>query len=212
MAKASAPAEGSALTAKYIIIGDQNCGKSCLLLQFTDGKFMDQHNVTIGVEFGTRTVEVDGQCLKIQAWDTAGQETFRSITRNYFRNTACALVVYDITRRDTFRHVDAWITECQESAGNENIIIVLIGNKVDKDRKRKVSRKEGESLAKQHGILFREVSAKECIGVDEVFESTAKLILNSVDEGKVDVTNRASGVTFDVPNHSAPGTKRGCCG
>jgi Ras-related protein Rab-2A len=93
---------------KYIIIGDTGVGKSCLLLQFTDKRFQPVHDLTIGVEFGARMVQIDNRQIKLQIWDTAGQESFRSITRSYYRGAAGALLVYDITRRETFNHLTRW--------------------------------------------------------------------------------------------------------
>ena len=90
---------------KYIIIGDTGVGKSCLLLQFTDKRFRHDHDLTIGVEFGSRMLRLEDKEIKLQIWDTAGQESFRSITRSYYRGAAGALLVYDITRRDTFSHL-----------------------------------------------------------------------------------------------------------
>jgi len=87
-------------------------GKSCLLLQFTDKRFQAQHDLTIGVEFGARTITVDNNQVKLQIWDTAGQEKFRSITRSYYRGAAGALLVYDITRRETFEHLASWLEDC----------------------------------------------------------------------------------------------------
>eukprot|EP01057_Protomagalhaensia_wolfi_P003818 Protomagalhaensia_wolfi_Nauph_80__3817@NODE_3868_length_690_cov_155_470046_g735_i2_p1_GENE_NODE_3868_length_690_cov_155_470046_g735_i2NODE_3868_length_690_cov_155_470046_g735_i2_p1_ORF_typecomplete_len135_score26_28Ras/PF00071_22/6_3e48Roc/PF08477_13/4e25Arf/PF00025_21/1_1e15MMR_HSR1/PF01926_23/4_6e06Gtr1_RagA/PF04670_12/3_2e05AAA_22/PF13401_6/9_6e05Septin/PF00735_18/0_00018GTP_EFTU/PF00009_27/0_00089ATPase/PF06745_13/0_00062SRPRB/PF09439_10/0_0014FeoB_N/PF02421_18/0_0024TniB/PF05621_11/0_062Tni len=114
---------------KYIIIGDTGVGKSCLLLQFTDKRFRSDHDLTIGVEFGARTVTIDGKQLKLQIWDTAGQESFRSITRSYYRGAAGALLVYDISRRETFNHLTKWLDEVRQNS-NVNMTIVLIGNKV----------------------------------------------------------------------------------
>jgi Ras-related protein Rab-2A len=113
---------------KYIIIGDTGkftlargvflttnlylgVGKSCLLLQFTDKRFRQQHDLTIGVEFGARTIQLNEKNIKLQIWDTAGQESFKSITRSYYRGAAGALLVYDITRRDTFTHLTRWLEE-----------------------------------------------------------------------------------------------------
>mmetsp|Transcript_39676 Transcript_39676/g.35416 ORF Transcript_39676/g.35416 Transcript_39676/m.35416 type:complete len:106 (+) Transcript_39676:85-402(+) len=98
---------------KYIIIGDTGVGKSCLLLQFIDKRFRQKHEVTIGVEFGARMINVDGKNIKLQIWDTAGQESFRSITRSYYRAAAGALLVYDITRRETFTHLTRWLDEAR---------------------------------------------------------------------------------------------------
>ena len=94
---------------KYIVIGDSGVGKSCLLLQFTDKRFEVTHDLTIGVEFGTRVCDVDGQSIKFQIWDTAGQESFRSITRAYYRGACGALLVFDVTRKETFEHVASWL-------------------------------------------------------------------------------------------------------
>merc|ERR1712232_1369932 len=110
---------------KYIIVGDTAVGKSCLLLQFTDKRFQPVHDLTIGVEFGSRTLTIDGSQVKLQIWDTAGQEKFRSITRSYYRGAAGALLVYDITRRETFESLGAWLEDCRKFS-NSNIVIMLI--------------------------------------------------------------------------------------
>lgn len=135
---------------KFIIVGDSsthafliNCtgvGKSCLLLQFTDKRFKATHDLTIGVEFGSRTVQVKDQSVKLQIWDTvlyicsycaqAGQESFRSITKSYYRGSIGALLVYDITRRSSFENLVRWLEEMRENAYSK-MQIILIGNKID---------------------------------------------------------------------------------
>ena len=109
----------------FIFIG---VGKSCLLLQFTDKRFQPVHDLTIGVEFGARMINIEGKQIKLQIWDTAGQEAFRSITRSYYRGAAGALLVYDITRRDTFNHLTTWLEDARQHS-NSNMVIMLIGNK-----------------------------------------------------------------------------------
>ncbi|PPS17963.1 hypothetical protein GOBAR_AA02592 [Gossypium barbadense] len=138
---------------KYIIIGDTGVGKSCLLLQFTDKRFQPVHDLTIGVEFGARMVTIDGRPIKLQIWDTAGQESFRSITRSYYRGAAGALLVYDITRRETFNHLASWLEDARQHA-NPNMTIMLIGNKSDLSHRRAVSKEEGEQFAKENGPFF----------------------------------------------------------
>ncbi|XP_044841116.1 ras-related protein Rab-2B isoform X3 [Mauremys mutica] len=113
---------------KYIIIGDTGVGKSCLLLQFTDKRFQPVHDLTIGVEFGARMINIDSKQIKLQIWDTAGQESFRSITRSYYRGAAGALLVYDITRRETFNHLTSWLEDARQHSSS-NMVIMLIGNK-----------------------------------------------------------------------------------
>ena len=109
-------------------------GKSCLLLQFTDNKFRHQHELTIGVEFGAKIIDLNGKTVKIQIWDTAGQEAFQAITRTYYKGAQGALLVYDITRKDTFTHVKKWLEEVQSNS-SKSITIILIGNKKDLEDK-----------------------------------------------------------------------------
>jgi len=175
---------------KYIIVGDTAVGKSCLLLQFTDKRFQAQHDLTIGVEFGSRTITIEQNQVKLQIWDTAGQEKFRSITRSYYRGAAGALLVYDVTRRETFEHVAGWLEDCVKYS-SQSIVIMLIGNKSDLDSQRQVTRQEGEEFARKHGLFFLETSAKTAENVDEAFIRTAKDIYARHEKGEADLS-RAS--------------------
>jgi len=207
---------------KYIIIGDVSVGKSCLLLQFTDRRFQPVHDLTIGVEFGSRLVQLDGKPIKLQIWDTAGQEAFRSITRSYYRGAAGALLVYDVTRRDTFESLATWLEDARQHA-NPNITIMLIGNKSDLESRRVVSREEGQRFAQENGLVFLETSAKTAMNVEEAFNDTARDILKKIDEGVINVTNEVHGVKVGyhpgaAGGSSAPGggasrssTGGGCC-
>ena len=170
---------------KYIIIGDSGVGKSCLLLQFTDKRFEPVHDLTIGVEFGARMVVIDSKQIKLQIWDTAGQESFRSITRSYYRGACGALLVYDVTRRETFDHLQSWLEDARQNA-NTNMTIMLIGNKCDLENKRQVSREEGEQFAAQHNLIFMETSAKTAHNVDHAFINTAKAIYQKIQSGQLD--------------------------
>ncbi|EDQ85505.1 uncharacterized protein MONBRDRAFT_38811 [Monosiga brevicollis MX1] len=178
---------------KYIIIGDTGVGKSCLLLQFTDKRFQPVHDLTIGVEFGARMVSIDNKQIKLQIWDTAGQESFRSITRSYYRGAAGALLVYDITRRDTFNHLTTWLEDAR-SHSNPNMVIILIGNKTDLDSKRAVTREEGEQFARENGLIFMETSAKNATNVEEAFIQTAQAIYSKIQENVFDIKNEMNGI------------------
>ncbi|KAH3756714.1 Ras family protein [Pelomyxa schiedti] len=169
---------------KYIIVGDTAVGKSCLLLQWTDKRFQAVHDLTLGVEYGSRCVTVQDNQVKLQIWDTAGQEKFRSIIRSYYRGAAGALLVYDITRRDTFEHLTLWLEDCRRFS-TQNIVIMLIGNKCDLEASRVVTREDGERFAKENGLFFLETSAKTAHNVEEAFLQTANRIYGDVETGKI---------------------------
>jgi Ras-related protein Rab-2A len=160
---------------KFIIIGDEAVGKTCLLLQFTDKRYRTSHQVTVGVEFGSRTVEIGSRLIKLQCWDTAGQDRFRSIVRSYYRGAAGALLVYDITRRDSFEHVTQWLQEARSSADPE-LVITLVGNKNDRASERQVTYEEGHAFAVHNGLHFLETSAVTGHMVDEAFTVTAQIV------------------------------------
>uniref|UniRef100_A0A6B2LKG2 Uncharacterized protein n=1 Tax=Arcella intermedia TaxID=1963864 RepID=A0A6B2LKG2_9EUKA len=158
------------------------------MLQFTDKRFIPQHDLTIGVEFGSRTINIDSNQVKLQIWDTAGQEKFRSITRSYYRGAAGALLVYDITRRETFEHLSTWLEDCLKYS-NGNIVITVIGNKCDLEGNRQVTREEGEEFARKYNLLFLETSAKTAENVDEAFIHTAKDIYGKQERGELDLSS-----------------------
>jgi Ras-related protein Rab-2A len=206
---------------KYIIIGDTGVGKSCLLLQFTDKRFQPVHDLTIGVEFGARMVTIDNKPIKLQIWDTAGQESFRSITRSYYRGAAGALLVYDITRRETFNHLASWLEDARQHA-NSNMTIMLIGNKCDLAHRRAVSTEEGEQFAKENGLVFMETSAKTAHNVEDAFINTAAKIYQKIEEGIFDVSNESYGIKVGYGGSAGAGAGAGgggasvqrsaCCG
>ena len=127
---------------RLIVVGDSGVGKSCFVQQFLDGTVRETHDVTVGVEFGSKNIKVAGKEIKMQVWDTAGQENFRSITRSYYRGAIGAFLMYDLTRRETFDHILAWVQEVKAN-GNPFMQFFLIGNKNDLHSERKVSTQEG---------------------------------------------------------------------
>ena len=189
---------------KYIIIGDTGVGKSCLLLQFTDKRFQPVHDLTIGVEFGARMVNIESKNVKLQVWDTAGQESFRSITRSYYRGAAGALLVYDITRRETFEHLTTWLEDARQHSST-NMVIMLIGNKCDLEDIRAVTKEEGEAFAREHGLVFMETSAKTAANVEVAFVNTAKEIYQKIQEGVFDINVEANGIKLG-PQHNLSDT------
>lgn len=165
-----------------VVIGDTGVGKSCLLLQFVDRRFSAVHDLTIGVDFGSRIVDVGGERVKLQIWDTAGQESFRSIARSYYRDAAGALLVYDVTRRETFQHLERWLSEAKQFA-SQQICVTLVGNKSDLVKRRVVPRDDAETWAAENGLDYIETSAKSADGVDEAFLSTTNKIWSKMVSG-----------------------------
>ena len=194
---------------RYIIVGDMAVGKSCILLQFTDNKFRHQHELTIGVEFGAKTITLNNKTINIQIWDTAGQEAFQAITRTYYKGAVGALLVYDITRKDTFTHVTKWLEEVKMNS-SRSICIILIGNKKDLEEKRQVSYEEGENFAKENGLMFLETSAKTAYNVVEAFNLSAQAILNNVEKNGVDPTSGKTAVKLG-PEAGNAKQSGGCC-
>ncbi|KAM9985084.1 hypothetical protein ACTFIY_009502 [Dictyostelium cf. discoideum] len=165
---------------KYIMVGDSAVGKSNLLLQFVDKRFAPNSDFTIGVEFGSRSININDKQIKLQIWDTAGQEKFRSITRAYYRGAVCAMIVYDITRRDSFESLNSWLTDCRKFSSCD-VTTVLIGNKADLEANRQVSTSEAKEFAEKNGLMFFETSAKTALNVDEAFEKSTEQILKKLE-------------------------------
>ncbi|KAK4130923.1 hypothetical protein BT67DRAFT_464722 [Trichocladium antarcticum] len=263
--------------AKLVCIGDSGCGKSSLTIRLCEGRFVTHHDVTIGVEFGSRIVSVGPphstpppppaagpspptdndtatastkddssksglppprtlpppaeklpaqpqKHMKLSLWDTAGQETYKSVTRSYFRGASGALLVFDLTRKATFQHVTDWLNDLRQIA-EPDIVVVLVGNKADLaspnspdgdgdgehgqeagGNKREVTRAEAEEWTKRNGVLeYVETSAKSGEGVEKAFMRVAERIYQNIQAGKYDLNDRRSGV-------KGPGTGGGVGG
>ncbi|KAG2214592.1 hypothetical protein INT46_008137 [Mucor plumbeus] len=165
---------------KLVLIGDSGVGKSNLLSRFTTNEFNLESKSTIGVEFATKNIEIEKRSIKAQIWDTSGQERYRAITGAYYRGAVGALVVYDITRRNSFQNVSHWLKELRDHA-DSNIVIMLVGNKVDlSETSRAVSTEEGAALAEKDGFLFMETSALDSTNVDNAFEKVFTTIFENL--------------------------------
>merc|ERR1712227_581799 len=155
---------------KVVLIGDSGVGKSNLLSRFTRNEFNLESKSTIGVEFATRSIQVDGKTIKAQIWDTAGQERYRAITSAYYRGAVGALLVYDIAKHLTYENVERWLRELRDHA-DSNIVIMLVGNKSDLRHLRAVPTDEARGFAEQNNLSFIETSALDSTTVETAFHN-----------------------------------------
>ncbi|KAK9763660.1 Ras- protein Rab-18 [Basidiobolus ranarum] len=170
-----------AATLKLLLIGNSSVGKSSILLRFTDDTFLPQDEVsaTIGVDFKVKVLEVDEKKYKLTIWDTAGQERFRTLTSSYYRGAQGVILVYDVSSRETFEQLDQWFTELNTYCSSKDVVKMIVGNKVDKESSRVVSRKEGAEYAKKMQTLFIECSAKTKVGVHQAVEELVRKIIDT---------------------------------
>ncbi|KAG7279155.1 hypothetical protein CRUP_022350 [Coryphaenoides rupestris] len=180
---------------KFLVIGNAGTGKSCLLHQFIEKRFKDESNHTIGVEFGSKIISVVNKMVKLQIWDTAGQERFRSVTRSYYRGAAGALLVYDITSRETYNALTTWLSDARMLA-SQNIVIILCGNKKDLEADREVTFLEASRFAQENELMFLETSALTGENVEEAFIQCARKILNKIESGELDPERMGSGIQY----------------
>ncbi|KAJ4829009.1 Ras- protein RABC2a [Turnera subulata] len=201
---------GYDLSFKILLIGDSGVGKSSLLVSFISSSVEDLAP-TIGVDFKIKQLQVGGKRVKMTIWDTAGQERFRTLTSSYYRNAQGIILVYDVTRRETFTNLsDVWAKEVELYSTNQDCVKMLVGNKVDRESDRDVSREEGIALAKEHGCLFLECSAKTRENVEQCFEELALKIMeipSLLEEGSSAVKRN---ILKQKPEHQGAPTG-GCC-
>lgn len=164
---------------KIVLTGDSAVGKSNLLSRYARDEFYASSKATIGVEFQTQSMMIDGKRIKAQIWDTAGQERFKAVTSAYYRGAVGALVVYDISRRQSFDDIYRWLEELRVHS-DMSVVAMLVGNKCDLEHLREVSVEEGRSLAEAENMYFMETSALDATNVTKVFQTVVTEIYNVV--------------------------------
>ena len=186
---------------KFVIIGDSGVGKSNILLRYINNTFSDEFKTTVGVEFGAKNLEVNGRIYRIQIWDTAGQENFRSIARAYYKNSVCACIVYDITNRNSFNSIQSWIDDCVKQSP-KSILFILIGNKNDLNESREVQYEEGVEFAKKRNMIFLETSAKTGNNISTIFDKSIRQIDKNILDNKYDLSNENCGIRQGIRDGS----------
>ncbi|KAG6589246.1 Ras-related protein Rab11D [Cucurbita argyrosperma subsp. argyrosperma] len=202
---------------KLVLIGDSGVGKSNLLSRFTKNQFNLESKSTIGVEFATKNLEIDGKVIKAQIWDTAGQERYRAITSAYYRGAVGALLVYDVTRRPTFENAARWLKELRNHT-DPNMVVMLIGNKCDLRHLVLVPTEDGKSFSEMESLYFMETSALDATNVESAFTEVLSQIYRIVCKRSVEAGDSASGSTLpskgqtiDVKDDSSVLKRIGCC-
>ncbi|KAK9813849.1 hypothetical protein WJX73_001700 [Symbiochloris irregularis] len=201
---------------KVVLIGDSGVGKSNLLSRFTRNEFCLESKSTIGVEFATRSIQVDGKTIKAQIWDTAGQERYRAITSAYYRGAVGALLVYDITKQVTFENVERWLKELRDHA-DANIVIMLVGNKSDLRHLRSVHTEDAQAYCEKEHLSFIETSALESTNVESAFKRILTEIYHIVSKKALAADDNAptpqGGTRIEIKDTPAESEKKksGCC-
>lgn len=169
---------------KLLLIGDSGVGKTSVLFRFSDDAFNSTFISTIGIDFKIRTIELGDKKIKLQIWDTAGQERFRTITTAYYRGAMGILLVYDITNEKSFENIKTWIKNIEQHA-SADVEKMILGNKCDMEDKRKITKEQGEQLAKEYNVKFMETSAMNRTNVEKAFTEIATDIKNKMDQREV---------------------------
>lgn len=182
---------------KLLVIGDSGVGKSCILVRFSDNYYTESYISTIGVDFKIRTIVIDGKTIKLQIWDTAGQDRYRTITPSYYRGSNGIVMVYDVTDGITFSNIKYWVTEANKYV-SDTVPRMLIGNKCDQINKRKISYEEARQFADNQDMLFFETSAKDATNVESAFTNITNRILQKISKEPVSQTRNSNtpSVTF----------------
>ncbi|KAG5323580.1 RAB26 protein, partial [Acromyrmex heyeri] len=198
------PPDHADLLFKVMLLGDSGVGKTCLLTRFRDGRFLSGNYITtVGIDFRNKVVTVDDTPIKLQIWDTAGQERFRSVTHAYYRDAHALLLLYDVTNKTSYDNIRAWLSEIREHA-NEDVVIMLLGNKSDCGTERAVKREDGERLAQEYKVPFMETSAKTGLNVELAFLAVAR-------ELKARKSDNPDETKFNVQDYVRQQSQRSFC-
>ena len=201
----------SELYLKIVLIGDTFTGKTSLLLKYTDNAFPEMHIATIGVEFKEKSFMLNNRKITLQIWDTSGQERFRSLTQNFYRNADGILFVFDVTNKDSFDHIKNWLMDSQEV--NLDAKKILIGNKIDLLEQRVITKEKMEQFGEKKDMKSYETSAKTGENVDKIFTEITELILANTSEEKINELYQRDKQNTSISSEDSRGKiiKKKCC-
>ena len=203
------------MSARYIIkiltLGDTLVGKTSIVLRFSDDKFFENQKATIGIDFKTKYIKVGEDLVKVLIWDTAGQERYKNITKQYYNGANGVLLIYDVCCRESFKRIDFWLNELKENNKIDELYIVLVGNKIDLEDKRVISKEEGEKYASDNKITYCEVSAKTGVGIKRLFKKIAKGSMNIIFKENKDNNEDKEKIYAYLDNKSFKKRGKKCC-
>ena len=198
---------------KLIFLGDQGVGKSCILNRFLNDTFIEEYQTTIGLDFQSKNVQIDNQDIHLLLYDTAGQEKFRSLIPMYTRDANIIILVYDISNRDSFSNLSHWLKDLT-NVNMEEVILCVVGNKIDLNDKRVVNKEEGEKFAEERGFIFQEISAKTGDGFSDLFYKNLfeQIRFKFRPGGQLPPSEIINDIKFNIDQDEGKSTtKRKCC-
>lgn len=193
---------------KILTLGDSSVGKSSIILRYVNKKFIEVFQTTIGLDFKSKMLEYRGKTFELRIYDTAGQERFKAVSRQYYKNAEGIILVYDVSDRDTFLQIETWLGDLEQNK-KKKAQIILVGNKIDLPN-RKVDTSEAKNIADKYGVRYLEVSAKTGHNIDEIFNNILDLLIENYDfdETKSIKLSNKNDEDEDEDNQEK---KRGCC-
>ena len=199
-------------TCQILLIGDSSVGKTSLIQRYANGIFKEEYLATVGLDFYTKQEAINNINVLVRLWDTAGQERFKSLTPNYFKNAEGVIITYDITSSQSFENLKFWINSIKTNLGEKNNIIpiIIVGNKLDMEDMRDITREEAEKFAKENKYKYFETSAKTGEGVDDAIRDLVNQVLEKSEQFEEERNERKSiKINSDQPEDNVK--KKGCC-
>ncbi len=198
-------------TCQILLIGDSLVGKTCLIQRYVNGTFKDDYISTVGLDYHTKLEIINNLNVSVKLWDTAGQERFKALTPSFFRNAEGVVIAYDVTNSESFDNLKFWISSIKTNLFEKNIFIpiIIIGNKIDLEDMREISKDVASTFAKENKFKYFETSAKTGEGVDEAFRDLVNQVLANLDKNEEGTIERKS-IKIEE-NKDDKQKKKGCC-
>ena len=196
---------------KVVLVGSSGVGKTSIVQHLISGNFREENQATIGVEFKSYALQTEGESIKLQIWDTAGQERFRSVSKAYFRNALGAILVFDLTNRQSFDDLNMWFSDFSQLSA-PNAYILSIGNKCDLEDERQIVESEANSFAQRNGLFYLETSAKNGDHIEEAFVRLGTEIYRKVKSGDIKpIKQETKKITAEQENQDLNNSQKVCC-